>query len=199
MQSIESAGASHLAKAWCQFAARDQKGCEHRRVVTISPDGATGWSQPRFDEQLLESVCMAGIVRVRMPQGDKPGVIAFSNPHNLSHADGNEIAGKSRNRINVTIKLNDDEGQSWSASIHDVSVCGWLGRASSQATFTVRPMISATTSYRIQSTFMISKQRYFICLASTMAAHLPLSGLRLSPHRGTWPGGQGNFCVANAS
>ena len=35
---------------------------------------------------LLEPICMAGIVRVREPQGDQPGVIAFSNPHNLSRA-----------------------------------------------------------------------------------------------------------------
>ena len=32
----------------------------HRRLVTISPDGATDWSEPRFDEQLLEPICMAG-------------------------------------------------------------------------------------------------------------------------------------------
>ena len=88
----------------------------HRRLVTISPDGATDWSQPRFDEQLLEPICMAGLVRVRMPQGDQPGVIAFSNPHNLSRADGKETPGKNRDRKNVTIKLSDDEGQTWSAS-----------------------------------------------------------------------------------
>ena len=68
----------------------------HRRLVTISPDGATGWSEPRFDEQLLEPICMAGIVRVREPQGDKPGMIAFSNPHNLSRAAGNETPGVRR-------------------------------------------------------------------------------------------------------
>ncbi|MDA0591422.1 MAG: FAD-dependent oxidoreductase [Planctomycetota bacterium] len=88
----------------------------HRRLVTIGPDGATGWSHPRFDEQLLEPICMAGIVRVRRPQGDQPGVIAFSNPHNLSRADGKETPGKNRDRKNVTIKLSDDEGRTWSAS-----------------------------------------------------------------------------------
>ncbi len=88
----------------------------HRRLVTISPDGATNWSRPRFDQQLLEPICMAGIVRVREPRGDQPGVIAFSNPHNLSRADGKETPGKNRDRKNVTIKLSDDEGQTWSAS-----------------------------------------------------------------------------------
>lgn len=82
----------------------------HRRLVTISRDGAAAWSEPRFDQQLLEPICMAGIVRVR------EGVIAFSNPDNLSRVDGKEVPGKSRDRKNVSIKLSDDEGQSWSAN-----------------------------------------------------------------------------------
>ena len=48
----------------------------HRRLVTVGPDGAAGWSQPRFDEVLVEPICMAGIVRVRDPKGDQPGIIA---------------------------------------------------------------------------------------------------------------------------
>ncbi|MCA9054917.1 MAG: FAD-dependent oxidoreductase [Planctomycetaceae bacterium] len=86
---------------------------QHRRVVTISPDGATNWSAPRFDEALLEPICMAGIVRVREPDGDRPGIIAFSNPHNLSKRDGKEVPGKGRDRRNVTVKLSYDEGKSW--------------------------------------------------------------------------------------
>lgn len=82
----------------------------HRRLVTISPDGANDWSKPRFDDQLLEPICMAAIARAR------EGVIAFSNPHNLSRADGKVTPGSSRDRKNVTIKLSDDEGQTWSAS-----------------------------------------------------------------------------------
>lgn len=85
----------------------------HRRLVTISPDGATNWSEPRFDDALLEPICMAGLVRVRSPQDGRPGVLAFSNPHNLTRNSGNEIPGKNRDRINVSIKLSDDEGQTW--------------------------------------------------------------------------------------
>jgi sialidase-1 len=85
----------------------------HRRLVTIGPDGATGWSKPRFDEALLEPICMAGIVRVRDPKNDQPGLIAFSNPHNLSRRDGQEVAGRTRDRVNVSIKLSYDEGQTW--------------------------------------------------------------------------------------
>ena len=85
----------------------------HRRLVTISADGATGWSKPRFDPALLEPICMGAIVRVRQPQGECPGVIAFSNPHNLSRRDHKEVPGRNRDRINVSIKLSYDEGRTW--------------------------------------------------------------------------------------
>jgi len=85
----------------------------HRRLVTISPDGSSGWSTPTFDDALLEPICMAGFARVRDPQAGKPGLIAFSNPHNLARKDGKEAAGRGRDRVNVTIKLSLDEGQTW--------------------------------------------------------------------------------------
>ena len=88
----------------------------HRRIITTSSDGATNWSAPRFDEALLEPICMAGLVRVREPQETQSGLIAFSNPHNLARQDGKDTPGTSRNRVNVSIKLSDDEGQTWSAS-----------------------------------------------------------------------------------
>jgi sialidase-1 len=88
----------------------------HRRLVTISPDGGSHWTEPRFDEALLEPICMAGIVRVRNADGSRPGLIAFSNPHNLARKDGKEVAGRGRDRVNVSIKLSDVEGQTWSAN-----------------------------------------------------------------------------------
>ena len=88
----------------------------HRRLVTTSPDGATNWSRPRFDDALLEPICMAGIVRVRQPKGDQPGIIAFSNPHNLKKSGGKVTAGRPRDRVNVSIKLSFDEGETWPAN-----------------------------------------------------------------------------------
>lgn len=87
-----------------------------RRLITISPDGVTNWSTPRFDDALLEPICMAGIVRVREAAANQPGLIAFSNPHNLARRDRKEEPGKSRDRVNVSIKLSDDDGDTWSAS-----------------------------------------------------------------------------------
>ena len=98
----------------------------HRRLVTISPDGATGWSTPRFDEALLEPICMGGIIRYSRAETERHGDrsqkienrnrVLFCNPHNLLRSDGKEEAGKSRDRRNVSVKLSYDEGQTWSIS-----------------------------------------------------------------------------------
>ncbi|HPA17728.1 MAG TPA: sialidase family protein [Verrucomicrobiae bacterium] len=82
----------------------------HRRLITTSPDGATAWSQPRFDDALLEPICMGSIVRV----DDRH--IVFANPHNLSRKDGKEAPGKPRDRINVSVKLSSDDGATWPIS-----------------------------------------------------------------------------------
>lgn len=85
----------------------------HRRLVTISPNGATGWSKPRFDDALLEPICMASIIRLSEKPASNKNRIVFANPHNLARADGKEEAGKSRDRKNVSIKLSEDEGETW--------------------------------------------------------------------------------------
>lgn len=82
----------------------------HRRLVTTSKDGATGWSTPRFDDALLEPICMGGIVRYQ--HGGK-NLILFSNPHNLTRADGKEAPGKNRDRKDLSVKASADEGQTW--------------------------------------------------------------------------------------
>lgn len=41
----------------------------HRRLVVTSPDGATAWSKPKFDDALLEPICMAGIIRYSYDAG----------------------------------------------------------------------------------------------------------------------------------
>ena len=67
------------------------------RAVTTSPSGIGPWSSIRYDEQLPEPVCMAGIVRLDERR------ILFSNPHNP----------QGRERKNLTIKMSEDDGKSW--------------------------------------------------------------------------------------
>jgi len=78
-----------------------------------SPDGAANWGTPRFDEALLEPICMGGIVRY---EHGGESLILFSNPHNLARADGKEEPGKNRDRKNVSVKISRDEGQTWPVS-----------------------------------------------------------------------------------
>lgn len=88
----------------------------HRRLVTTSKDGATGWSTPKFDDALLEPICMGSIIRFSLAKGGSKNRILFSNPHNLSRADGKEEPGKNRDRKNVSVKLSYDEGQTWAVN-----------------------------------------------------------------------------------
>ncbi len=88
----------------------------HRRLVTSSQDGATNWSMPKFDDTLVEPICMAGIVRYSLAKDGGKNRILFSNPDNLSRADGKETPGKFRDRKNLTVKLSYNEGQAWPVS-----------------------------------------------------------------------------------
>jgi len=85
----------------------------HRRLITTSPDGASQWSTPRFDDALLEPICMASLVRYAH-EGEN--LLLFSNPHNLSKAKGKEEPGTSRDRKNLSIKVSRDEGQTWTVN-----------------------------------------------------------------------------------
>ncbi len=86
----------------------------HRRLVVTSPDGATNWSTPRFDEALLEPICMGGLVRY---EHGGESLLLFSNPHNLEGGrEGEPEPGKSRARKNVSVKLSRDEGRTWAVN-----------------------------------------------------------------------------------
>jgi sialidase-1 len=80
----------------------------HRRLQVRSKDGATKWSKPEFQTQLVEPVCMGSMVRV----GNK---ILFSNPDNLERRDGKVEEGKSRDRRNVTVQISNDDGRTFIA------------------------------------------------------------------------------------
>jgi sialidase-1 len=85
----------------------------NRRLVTTSPDGATKWTKPAFDDALLEPICMGSLLAA---PGAKP-VLLFSHPDNLEKTGAKAPAapGASRDRKNVTVHLSDDNGKTWSA------------------------------------------------------------------------------------
>ena len=79
---------------------------EHRRAVSISPDGAAGWSPIRFDDALVEPVCMGSLIRA----GD---ALLFANPDTTEPRNPDEPLG-SWKRQNVTVRLSEDDGKTWS-------------------------------------------------------------------------------------
>jgi sialidase-1 len=82
--------------------------------VTTSPDGATGWSTPKFDSALLEPICMGSIIGMPIKPDGKSRIV-FANPHNLDRIDGKLEDGKSRDRMNIAVKLSYDDGKTWAA------------------------------------------------------------------------------------
>jgi len=79
----------------------------HRRLQVRSKDGATKWSKPEFQSQLVEPICMGSMVRA----GKR---ILFSNPDNLERREGKAEEGKSRDRRNVSVQISYDEGRTYS-------------------------------------------------------------------------------------
>jgi sialidase-1 len=85
----------------------------NRKLITVSADGATGWSTPVFHDQLWEPVCMASIA----PHPSRPGTLIFSNPHTLARdPSGNEIPAGRGPRKNLSIKVSHDDGLTWPIS-----------------------------------------------------------------------------------
>jgi sialidase-1 len=82
----------------------------NRKIITISPNGATSWSQPVFQSELWEPICMASIVA----HPSQPGTLLFSNPHTLAlDKEGKEVPAGRGKRENLCIKLSRDDGKTW--------------------------------------------------------------------------------------
>jgi sialidase-1 len=101
----------------------------HRRLISTSADGATGWSKPVFDDALVEPVCMGSIERVTWPDGEEPGVVVFANPANEGPApksthwrDGRTGVAQ---RQNLTVRASYDDCQTW--PVAKALEPGWSG------------------------------------------------------------------------
>ncbi|OAI54187.1 exo-alpha-sialidase, partial [Planctomyces sp. SCGC AG-212-M04] len=60
----------------------------HRRLITISPDGATNWTKPKFDDALVEPICMGSLIRLSTEKSGGKNRILFANPANLEKSNG---------------------------------------------------------------------------------------------------------------
>lgn len=86
----------------------------HRRLVVTSKDGATGWSTPRFQQDLVEPICFGSLARLSGAGDGRPNRLLFVNPDNLRKGHSEGEPGKSRDRQNLTVYLSSDEGKTWS-------------------------------------------------------------------------------------
>jgi sialidase-1 len=77
---------------------------QKNRQVAISKDGGATWEDQRFDTTLVEPICQAALIRASWEGDGQPSALLFSNP---ASKDG---------RVNMTVRLSLDDGQSWAAS-----------------------------------------------------------------------------------
>ncbi len=88
---------------------------QHRRAITYSNDGATGWTPFVFHDELVEPICMASLIRLSaQPDSDKNRILYAhpdsSEPRDPARPEANYV------RQNVSVKLSYDEGQTWPVS-----------------------------------------------------------------------------------
>jgi len=98
---------------------------QHLRVISFSADGATGWSAPRFHEQLFEPVCMASMIRLSEAPHDKNRIL-FANPDSRNNPTPPNPRWGGRPRENLSLKLSYDEGAIWPVNkVLDPGVAGY--------------------------------------------------------------------------
>jgi sialidase-1 len=83
-------------------------GPRHLRAISVSDDGATGWSTPRFDHYLFDPICDAGILTVAAT-AKHPAAIYFVNPDSRDLPKNDKL----RFRQDLTLKMSTDNGKTW--------------------------------------------------------------------------------------
>ncbi|MHC4994068.1 MAG: sialidase family protein [Planctomycetota bacterium] len=73
------------------------------RLISFSSDGGHSWTPPTSETELVDPVCQASLIRL----GDDPTKpLLFSNPNS-------PLDPKRGKRINMTVRLSDDDGRTW--------------------------------------------------------------------------------------
>lgn len=77
----------------------------NRRVMAVSPDGASQWTKPEYFEEILEPGCMAGLVSWPSSHPNQPNWLLYSAPYTTKRAH--------QDRRDVTIYASTDDGKTW--------------------------------------------------------------------------------------
>ncbi|MCL4785931.1 MAG: glycoside hydrolase [Verrucomicrobia bacterium] len=81
---------------------RNYDRAQRTRQTAVSHDGGASWTDQRHAPELIEPICQASLRRYSWRDGERQGVLLFSNP-------------ASTKREKMTVRLSRDEGASWSA------------------------------------------------------------------------------------
>ena len=71
------------------------------RQVAVSQDGGASFRDQRHAADLPEPICQASLRRVAWREGERPGVLAFSNP------------ASEESRVRMTLRYSFDDGRTW--------------------------------------------------------------------------------------
>jgi sialidase-1 len=74
----------------------------HRRSVAVSRDGGLSWSNPIPVEAMPDPVCQGSVLAIPARRGKS--LVLFAN------------AADERRRVNLTVRLSEDDGESWPVS-----------------------------------------------------------------------------------
>ena len=80
------------------------------RALSWSKDGAHDWTEFKFDPALPEPICMGSFLRFTSDQQHEKSQLLFSLPNPEA------IGEETRKRVNLTVWLSEDEGQTWPVS-----------------------------------------------------------------------------------
>lgn len=82
---------------------RNQRGDFKSRIISISDDGGETWAKTYIDKELIDPVNQGSTLLLKIR--NEKAIIAFSN------------AADTEKRDNLTVKISDDSGESWTKSI----------------------------------------------------------------------------------
>ncbi len=88
---------------------------QNRRMVSVSANGVSDWTQPVFADQLLEPGCMAGIVYYPGQQTAKD-LSSEPSPRSLLFSGLNMTEREHHARRDLTVRVSYDDGQTWPVS-----------------------------------------------------------------------------------
>jgi sialidase-1 len=95
--------ATELSNNRMMMSVRNQKGDVRSRIIAYSSDGGASWDTAYFDKQLPDPVCQGSLLTLGYKKGK--AIVAHCN------------AADEKLRDNLTLRISNDEGRTWTTNI----------------------------------------------------------------------------------